>query len=185
MLQQPQGRLCSPTISERSRREVLEDIRLSRWVCHYFHREFNSYSHRVDRPTPPSSGSIYMYACILPNMSMLPLCLPSSGCNRVARSLDAWSALDATTLQLHLHRAVRQYIVTAHRPEFDCAGYDTVNSMYGRDTTPAAVVAAMSPLRQTLFRGVLARADNTFYVRMVYYACRAVRSKLPLISEIF
>jgi hypothetical protein len=35
--------------------------------------------------------------------------------------------------------------------------------MYGRDTTPAAVVEAMSPLRQTLFRGVWARADNTFY----------------------
>lgn len=35
--------------------------------------------------------------------------------------------------------------------------------MYGRDTTQAAVVAAMSPLRQTLFRGVCARADNTFH----------------------
>jgi hypothetical protein len=44
---------------------------------------------------------------------------------------------------------------------FTC--YDTVNSMYGRDTTPAAVVEAMSPLRQTLFRGLWARADNTFY----------------------
>ena len=33
--------------------------------------------------------------------------------------------------------------------------YDTVNSMYGRDNTPAAVVAAMSPVRQTLFRGVV------------------------------
>ena len=27
--------------------------------------------------------------------------------------------------------------------------------MYGRDNTPAAVVAAMSPVRQTLFRGVV------------------------------
>jgi len=40
---------------------------------------------------------------------------------------------------------------------------DTVNSKWGRDVTDPAVVLAMPPLRQTLFRGVWAEGSNKYF----------------------